>query len=438
MKKKTEEQKARKAASSVEHRMSQGSGSGGGGGGGGGGVVGAGGGASGGSSAPLLWKLRALVEHHDSLYSHHKVVTRARSKPKPKFSAATRKYVSAVPPTLRDALGDDDPHEKVITVAAVLFRLRPFLAVSGNLTLTRTRLMFVPNLQDPNVRKLGATTLQVDLPTVNIVGAHPIKARDLDRLVEEDIGLELQEDSPQRFLEVMYKPSSQNIVAPREAKKKGAPAVKEADADYCSLYFMISMDGMSVVRARLIQHLESGNAGGNADAPVLVLPKPKARQMYGGGHLVESVVPIPTPFDLLLLVPFLPPLFRSNKRWFQRYSSRVDGLSMTTLLRKVHDLAPIILFVQTTNRLRFGAYVGDALRVQSEHYGSDRLVLFRLDPAKETVAEPSLRPRSPSAPRSDASMFAAWPCELGIFVLLLSHPIPSFRHVEEFILLVGQ
>jgi hypothetical protein len=48
-----------------------------------------------------------------------------------------------------------------------------------------------------------------------------MKASELDSLVEEDIGLGLQDDStPHRFLEVMYKPDTNNIVAPREAKKK--------------------------------------------------------------------------------------------------------------------------------------------------------------------------------------------------------------------------
>ncbi len=41
--------------------------------------------------------------------------------------------------------------------------------------------------------------------------------------------------------------------------------------DYCSLYFMVSMDALSVIRALLIQRLEDGTVGGDADAPRLVL-----------------------------------------------------------------------------------------------------------------------------------------------------------------------
>ncbi len=132
---------------------------------------------------PLLVRLRDRFEHHDSMYCHHRVLMKPSTRAKTKVSAASRRHVFAAPPELRDAV--EDPREKIITVAAVLLRLRPFAAVNGNITLTSNRLMFVPNLQDPHVRMHGATSLQVDLPTANIVGAQRISASDLDHLIEE-------------------------------------------------------------------------------------------------------------------------------------------------------------------------------------------------------------------------------------------------------------
>lgn len=134
-------------------------------------------------SMPLLVRLRDRFEHHDSMYCHHRVLTKPSTRSKTKVSAASRRHVFAAPPELREAA--EDPREKIITVAAVLLRLRPFAAVNGNITLTSNRLMFVPNLQDPHVRMHGATSLQVDLPTVNIVGAQRTSASDLDHLIEE-------------------------------------------------------------------------------------------------------------------------------------------------------------------------------------------------------------------------------------------------------------
>jgi LysM repeat protein len=98
------------------------------------------------NSLPLLVRLRDLFEHHDAMYSHHHVISKVTRKTATKVSAASRRYVSAAPPELRDGSADNEG-EKIITVAAVLMRLRPFAAVSGNITLTSNRLMFVPNLQ---------------------------------------------------------------------------------------------------------------------------------------------------------------------------------------------------------------------------------------------------------------------------------------------------
>lgn len=91
--------------------------------------------ASASTSQPLLVRLRDLTEHHDAMYSHHRVHARVGARSATKVTAASRKYVSAMPPQLRAAVAH--PDENVVTVAAVLLRLRPFAAVSGHMTLTR-------------------------------------------------------------------------------------------------------------------------------------------------------------------------------------------------------------------------------------------------------------------------------------------------------------
>ncbi len=113
-------------------------------------------------------------------------------------------------------------------------------------------------------------------------------------------------------------------------------------------------------------------------------------------------MPIPTPVDLLLLLPSVPAMFRNYKQWFLRFSTGVDGFSMTTMLRRLHDVAPLILFVQTTQRQRFGAYIGDVLEQRHQHYGTDRLLLFRLDAKKDeaAVASPSPPALHSAPPRS--------------------------------------
>lgn len=223
------------------------------------------------------------------------------------------------------------------------------------------------------------------------------------------MGLGLQEDeSPQRFLEVMYRANDNNIVAPREAKRKGGAVRALGDPEYLSLYFMISMDGLSVIRSRLLQKFGAGSAGGNADAPELVLYQPARRPDQ---LVAPSPVPsILTPLDVLLLLPFVPPLFRGFKRWFLRYSSRIDGLSMSTLLHRLSDVVPSVLVVLTTAGHRFGAYIGDPLRSHHQHYGSNRLVVFRLDPAADGGGVGG--GTAPKVAAREASSFAAWGCTM--------------------------
>lgn len=306
------------------------------------------------SSVPLLVRLRDLFDRHDTIYAHA-VVLPAPRRIAPRVTASSRAHLSAHPQLRQDS------EDHVISIAAVLLRLHPFLAVNGTVTLTPTRLMFLPNPHDPQVRKLGTTSLQVDLPTSNVKGCRRVKPADLDTMIAEDVGLELQED--QRFLEVLYKQDKNNIVAPREAKKRNdTPKKLGANEDDLSIFFMLSPESLSVIRAQLVRRLEQ--VGSSSICPNL--------------ELIPTVVPIPTTSDLIQLNPFIPLMFRGQPRWFMRFCTRVDGTSMSTLMRKVADVTPLIIFILATNGDRFGAFVGDELVYHREHYGSDRSMLFRL------------------------------------------------------------
>ena len=256
---------------------------------------------------------------------------------------------------------EEDEHKKVITIAAVLLRPRPFLAVNGNMTLTSTRLMFLPDLQDPQVRKLGATRLQVDLPSANIRGVKRVKPNDLDLLISEDVGLSLQQD--QRFLQVMYKSDVQNIVAAvRETATNARRRERSLVAEDCSLYFMLSPESLSLVRTQLVQRME--------ETGVVTDGVPELVGTSDGA--------IPTHSDLFQLRPHIPLLFRDCPQWYRRFCTRSDGISRSTMMNRIYDVAPLLLFVRTTKGDRFGVYFGDELHHGREYYGSDRTFIFRL------------------------------------------------------------
>ncbi len=328
-----------------------------------GGAPGAGGSLMGSSSSssssalPLLVRLRDLFDQRDTLYAHHVV-------PRPvlptRVTNTARLHLKVAP----QLVSADD--SRVLTIAAVLLRLHPFLAVNGSMTLTSTRLIFLPNLQDPHVRKLGSTMLQVDVPIANITGVKRVQAAELDTLVTEDVGLRLQEE--QRFLDVIFRTDKGNIVvAPRAMKKKNETRKKMAgDEDNLqSLHFMLSPESMSVVRSKLVQHLEEANSSAVDGVPTLV-----------GGEKTS----IPTTRDLLELLPHIPPMFQGISKWYVRFATQIDGVSRTTLAAKVSDVTPLLLFVKTRKGETFGAFIGDELKYRHEHYGSDRSFLFRFNP----------------------------------------------------------
>ncbi len=335
---------------------SAGSAGGGGGGGGGGGVLP--GAPAMASSQPLLVRLRDLFDQRDALYAHH-VVPRAVLPTR--VSNLARMHLKAAP---RLTSSDDS---RVITIAAVLLRLHPFLAVNGQMTLTSTRLIFLPNLQDPHVRKLGATLLQVDVPIANITAAKRVQAAELDALVTEDVGLRLQEE--QRFLDVVFRTDTGNIVvAPRAMKRRPEARRKHASEEDSlqSLHFMLSPESLSVVRSKLMHHLEQSAAATADGIPTLVGADPAAC--------------IPTRRDLLELAPHIPAMFQGVHPWYLRFATQVDGVSRTTLGAKLGDVAPLLLFVKTRMGQTFGAFIGDELKYGREHYGSDRTFVFRLNP----------------------------------------------------------
>ncbi len=91
---------------------------------------------------------------------------------------------------------------------------------------------------------------------------------------------------------------------------------------------------------------------------------------------------------------------------------------MSTLLHRLSDVVPSVLVVLTTAGHRFGAYIGDPLRFNHQHYGSNRLVLFRLDPV-EKISSPfaagataAAHANNLAALESPSSSFAAWNCTM--------------------------
>lgn len=308
------------------------------------------------AALPLLVRLRDLFDQRDALYAHH-VVPKAVLPLR--VSHVARMHLKAAP----QLTSADD--SRVISIAAVLLRLHPFLAVHGNMTLTSTRLIFLPNLQDPQVRKLGSTMLQVDVPIANITAAKRVQASELDTLITEDVGLRLQED--QRFLDVVFRTDRGNIVvAPRAMKRKNETRRRQATEEEAlqSLHFMLSAESLSVVRSKLMHHLEQSAAAGDG-IPVLVGAETSA---------------IPTRRDLLELTPHIPAMFQGMHKWYLRFSTQTDGVSRTTLAAKLGDVAPLVLFVKTRAGQSFGAFIGDELKFSREHYGSDRTFVFRLNP----------------------------------------------------------
>lgn len=321
----------------------------------------------------MLVRLRELFDSHDALYSPH--AAHLLNAPRRISTKNPRRANLSARPQLKVSDGggnaeEAEEHLRVITIAAVLIRLRPFSAINGSLTLTSTRLIFLPDLQDPQVRKLGATSLQVDLPSVNIRGVRRVKADDLDLLIDVDVGLSLQEN--QRFLQVLYKPDISNIVAssslliPTRAGYGAAVRRLTALDEDCSLYFMMSPESLSLARTKLVQRMEEATLSSGDGVPALV---------------GVSDNPIPTTQDLLQLRPYIPLMFRSCKQWFLRFCTRKDGISMSTLMHRVEDVAPLLLFVRTTAGECFGVYIGDELVYCKEYYGSDRTFVFRLGDA---------------------------------------------------------
>lgn len=320
----------------------------------------------------MLIRLRDLFDQRDTLYAHHVV-------PKPvvqtRVSALSRKHLM-VSPQLRkssDQLGGSE-EDRVITIAAVMLRLNPFLAVHGNMTLTSTRLIFLPNLQDPQVRKLGATLLQVDVPIPNITAVKRMQASELESMILEDVGLRLQDE--QRFLDVVFRTDRHNIVVvPRAmqqkrknesgARRRTAPV--DPDEHVQSLHFMMSEESLAVARTKLVQYLDETPSSASDGVPVLVTGS-------------DEIAGIPSKRDLIELMPHIPPMFQGLAKWYLRFSTQVDGVSRSTLLSKIGDTCPLVLFVRTRKGRCFGAFIGDELHFSRQHYGSDRSFVFRFGP----------------------------------------------------------
>eukprot|EP01098_Paradermamoeba_levis_P007030 TRINITY_DN2924_c0_g1_i4.p1 TRINITY_DN2924_c0_g1~~TRINITY_DN2924_c0_g1_i4.p1 ORF type:complete len:265 (-),score=53.09 TRINITY_DN2924_c0_g1_i4:117-911(-) len=87
-------------------------------------------------------------------------------------------------------------------------------------------------------------------------------------------------------------------------------------------------------------------------------------------------------FEMLRSV--LPNRYRLHDfgQWGLIYSSRRDGVSLSTFLRNADDMWPSILVVQDAAGFVFGAFVSDRWKIQKKnYYGTGETFLFKLSPS---------------------------------------------------------
>ena len=74
----------------------------------------------------------------------------------------------------------------------------------------------------------------------------------------------------------------------------------------------------------------------------------------------------------------MPEIFKESE-WKMIYSNLEHGASMTGMIRKIKNYAPIIIIIKDENHCKFGAYCSESIRdnfIGSEYYGSGECFLY--------------------------------------------------------------
>ncbi len=65
--------------------------------------------------------------------------------------------------------------------------------------------------------------------------------------------------------------------------------------------------------------------------------------------------------------------------WSLAYSTKANGISLSTLYRRCSAALPTLLLVRDTSGYVFGCYSGDGWRVSPRFYGSGETFVFQLE-----------------------------------------------------------